>query len=549
MVVVSGKAVAAMVFCQFRKVFLKINPAFCHKFPGFLSFCSSQPRSLMDFRRVALIVGPLLFLIIAFMPAPAGMTYAAQITAGITLWIAIWWVTEPVNTAVTSLLPLVLFPLSGVMPLKAISGEYGNEIIFLFMAGFFIGKTIEKWNLHRRIALGMVAWMGTNPAMMVLGFMVASALLSMWISNTATAVMMTPVAIAVGSNVGSSNTHGVNFNKALMLGVGYACSIGGLATIIGTPTNAIFLAFAQQNFEQTVTFGQWFMLGFPIATVLLLLCWLMLVRMFPLPKKMDEDVHSRQAILADLAALGPVSVPEKRLMFVFGAVVFAWITGSLIWYKYIPNCNDTLVAMSGALILFTMPAGTKGNKTPPNPRTHRNNTIDTNDEELSTNNDQRLLDWKTAVTIPWGIILLFGGGLALAKGFDSSGLAIWLGEQLKGLSSLPHVLILVSVLAVVVLLSEVASNIATASMMMPVLAALALSIGAHPFGLCLSATLAASIGFGLPVATAPNAIVYASGHLTTRDMARAGFLLDAIAIAVMLIFIYLLLPVVWGLNV
>ena len=519
----------------------------------------------MDFRRVALISGPLLFLIIAFMPAPDGMPYAAQFTAGITLWIAVWWVTEPVNTAVTSLLPLVLFPLTGVMPLKSISGEYGNEIIFLFMAGFFIGKTIEKWNLHRRIALGMVAWMGTNPAMMVLGFMVASAFISMWISNTATAVMMTPVAIAVGSNMTSSNPHAANFNKALLLGVGYACSIGGLATIIGTPTNAIFLAFAQKNFEQAVTFWQWFLLGFPIATALLLLCWLILVRMFPLPKKLDEGTHSRQAILDDLAALGPVSIPEKRLMFVFGAVVLSWITGSLLWYKWIPNCNDTVVAICGALILFTMPAGTSSDKNLPKGHSATNDQAlsnepssvkataakqrTTNNEQRTTNNNQQLLDWKTAVTIPWGIILLFGGGLALAKGFDSSGLAVWLGEQLKSLSSLPHVLILVSVLVVVVLLSEVASNIATASMMMPVLAALALSIGAHPFGLCLSATLAASVGFGLPVATAPNAIVYASGYLTTRDMARAGFLLDAIAIAVMLVFIYLLLPVVWGLNV
>jgi solute carrier family 13 (sodium-dependent dicarboxylate transporter), member 2/3/5 len=498
----------------------------------------------MNFRRIALVSGPLLFLLIAFMPAPAGMSYAAQITAGITLWIAIWWVTEPVNTAVTSLLPLALFPLSGVMPLKAISGEYGNEIIFLFMAGFFIGKTIEKWNLHRRIALGMVTWMGTSPAMMVLGFMTAAAFLSMWISNTATAVMMTPVAIAVGANIGSKDVHGANFKKALLLGVGYACSIGGLATIIGTPTNAIFLAFAQQNFNYTVTFGQWFMLGFPIAATLLMLCWLMLVRMFPLPKKLGEGSDSRQAILAELQALGPVSVPEKRLMFVFGAVVLSWITGSLLWYKWIPNCNDTVVAICGALILFTMPPGKKIDMKQPAAQSEA-----LPNEEQSTNDEHRLLDWKTAINIPWGIILLFGGGLALAKGFDSSGLALWIGEQLKSLSSLPHVLILIAVLVVVVLLSEIASNIATASMMMPVLAALALSIGAHPFGLCLSATLAASVGFGLPVATAPNAIVYASGYLSTRDMARAGFLLDIISIAVMLIFIYLLLPVVWGLNV
>jgi sodium-dependent dicarboxylate transporter 2/3/5 len=221
-----------------------------------------------------------------------------------------------------------------------------------------------------------------------------------------------------------------------------------------------------------------------------------------------------------------MTTPEKRLLGVFSVVVLAWITGSLLWYRWIPNCNDTIVAVAGALLLFVLPSG-----------------------EKPTANQQALLDWDTALKIPWGIVLLFGGGLALAKGFDLSGLAVWLGEQLKGLSTLPHVLILLVVLVVVVLLSEVASNIATASMMMPVLASLALSIGAHPFGLCLSATMAASFGFGLPVATAPNSIVYASGFLTTKDMARAGFLLDAVAIVLLLTFIYLLLPTVWGMTV
>jgi solute carrier family 13 (sodium-dependent dicarboxylate transporter), member 2/3/5 len=490
----------------------------------------------MDYRRVALYSGPLLFLLIAFMPAPAGMTYPAQITAAITLWIAVWWITEPINSAATSLLPLVLFPLSGVLPLKSISGEYGNEIIFLFIAGFFIGKTIEKWNLHRRIALGLVSWLGTNPSRMVLGFMVATAFISMWISNTATAVMMTPVAIAVSSNVSSQTIHGANFKKTLLLGVGYACSIGGLATIIGTPTNAIFLAFAQAKFGATVSFWQWFLLGFPIATALLIICWQLLIRMFPLSEKLDESAHSRETIAAELAALGPVSKPEWRLIFVFGSVVLAWITGSLIWYQWVPNCNDTIVAVSGALLLFLVPAGIESSPS-------------LSPQPSALSRPEPLLDWATAVKIPWGIVLLFGGGLALAKGFDASGLAVWMGEQLKGLSNLPHVLILLSVLIVVVVLSEVASNIATASMMMPVLAALALSIGAHPFGLCLSATMAASFGFGLPVATAPNSIVYASGYLSTRDMARAGFLLDALAILVLLVFMYLLLPLVWGITV
>lgn len=506
-------------------------------------------------KHLTLLAGPLAFLLIALLPDVAGMPKAAQLTAGITAWIAIWWITEPVHPAVTSLLPLVLFPLTGVTPLKNISGEYGNEIVFLFLGGFFFGKTIEFWGLHRRIALQMVLWLGTNPARTVLGFMLATALISMWISNTATAVMMTPVAIAVGQAAGRSE----NFNKSLMLGVGYACSIGGLATLIGTPTNAVFLSFVQQKMGTTVSFSQWFLFGFPFSLTLLFACWGLLLWMFPL-KKDDLGVESAQpddagsgaksgaraVIRAQLAALGPVSAPERRLMWLFGAVILAWVSGSLLWYKPLNQwihvalarlpmpedvekipyyCSDTVIAIAGAVGLFLLPAGKSGDRHTP------------------------LLEWKTAVTIPWGVIVFFGGGLALAKGFDLSGLAVWMGEQMKGLGSLPHALILLTVLTVVVALSEVASNIATASMMMPVLAALATSIGAHPFGLLLSATMAASFGFGLPVATAPNTIVFSSGYLSTRDMAKAGFLLDAVAILLLLAFLYGWLPWVWGIRV
>lgn len=498
----------------------------------------------MDFRRIALFSGPLFFLLIALAPTPAGMPWSAQITAAITFWIAIWWITEPIEMAATSLLPLVLLPLAGVAPLKVVSAEYGNEIIFLFMAGFFMGKSIERWQLHRRIALRMVLWIGTDPARTVLGFMVACAFLSMWISNTATAVMMTPVAIAVATpRVGVPNNR--NFGKALMLGVGYACSIGGLATLIGTPTNAIFVSFVQSNMGETVSFGKWLLFGFPFAFTLLLVCWQLLIRLFPLGKSGELVQDSQAQIKAQIAELGPISVPEKRIVGVFGVVVLAWISGSLLWYKplniwlhvhaaglplpeqldKVPTyCTDTVVAIIGAVMFFAFPAGSKNVKT-------------------------TLLDWPTASTIPWRILILFGGGLALAKGFDLSGLAVWFGEGMKGLGYLPHVVILLVVLGAVVMLSEVASNIATASMMMPVLAALASSVQAHPFGLLLSATLAASFGFGLPIATAPNSIVYATGHMSIRDMARAGFLLDVLAILILLVFMYLLLPVVWGIHV
>jgi sodium-dependent dicarboxylate transporter 2/3/5 len=448
------------------------------------------------------------------------MPFAAQMTAAIALWIAVWWIAEPIHMAVTSLLPLVLFPAMGIAPLKMVSMEYGNEIVFLFLAGFFLGKCIERWHLHRRIALRMVQWLGTNPARTVLGFMLATAFISMWISNTATAVMMTPVAVAVAA---STDPRAANFQKALLLGVGYACSIGGLATMIGTPTNAIFVSYVQQKMGETVSFGKWILFGLPFALVLLLTCWRLLVWLFPLPNTLTDNEKNENSIGQELAALGRLSAPERRLLWVFGGVIAAWVSGSLFWYKWLPDCNDTVVALTGAILLFLIPAG-KGE-------------------------DATLLDWPTANKIPWGVLLLFGGGLALAKGFDQSGLAAWMGSQMASLSAWPQALILLVVLAVVVLLSEVASNIATASMMMPVLAALAASIGAHPFGLLLSATLAASFGFGLPIATAPNTIVFGSGHLTTRDMARAGFLLDALAVLLLLAFIYGLLPWAWGIQI
>lgn len=505
----------------------------------------------MTRRLLALLGGPAIFLLIALSPAPAALPPSAQWTAAITAWIALWWITEPVHTSVTALLPLVLLPLCHVMPLKAVSAEYGNDIIFLFLGGFMLGKAVEHWQLHRRIALRLVLWLGSDPSHTVLGFMVATAFISMWISNTATAVMMTPVALAVaarqsveggglrveGNNPSTLNPppSTFNFQKALMLGVGYACSIGGLATIVGTPTNAIFIGYAQQKMGTTVSFWQWLLFGFPFATALLLLCWRLLLWLFPMKKGKSEDSANTAVIQEELAALGPISTPEKRLLAVFGLVIAAWITGSLIWYPWVlyPNdSKDSFVAIAGAILLFLIPSG----------------KILSESTETTTKSPM-LLDWETAVRIPWGVLLLFGGGLALGRGFDQSGLAGWMGEQLKGLSAMPHVLIVLTVLAVVVLLSELASNIATITMMMPVLAVLASAIGSNPFGLLICATFAASFGFGLPIATAPNTIVFGTGYLKSRDMARAGFLLDGIAVLLLLAFAYLLLPLIWGLNV
>ena len=248
---------------------------------------------MMNRRLIALLAGPLLFALLVLLPAPAGMPESAKLTAAITAWVAVWWITEPVHIAIASLLPLVLFPLCGIMPLKSASMEFGNEIIYLFLGGFLFGKTIERWHLHNRIALTMVTWLGSNPGRMILGFMLATGFISMWISNTATAVMMTPVAIAVGARhmAGNDPKHGANFGKALLLGIGYACSIGGLATIVGTPTNAIFIGFVQSKLGETVSFARWLAVGFPFALLLLLVCWWMLLRLFPLGRSLHVDAH------------------------------------------------------------------------------------------------------------------------------------------------------------------------------------------------------------------------------------------------------------------
>lgn len=465
----------------------------------------------MSGRTIAYLSGPLLFLCTALVPLDwDGFSYPVRYTIGICLWMMAWWMTDAVPMAATSLLPLILFPLCGVMPSKLVSAQYGNEIIFMLIAGFFMGKAIEHWQLHRRIALSLVLRMGQSPARMILGFMLAAGVISMWISNTATCVMMAPVALAACS----TRRDDANFAKALMLGVGYACSIGGVGTLIGTPTNAIFTSYMQQKMQITISFGDWLLFGLPYAALLLFACWYLLIAMFGVGRKNASTSMSTEYIQVEHAELGRISTPEKRILMIFGAVVLAWVSGSLWWYDLVPGSSDTVVAICGSLLLFSMPAG--------------------------TDREEPLLRWELATKIPWSIALLFGGGLALAKGFEDSGLALWLSGHLNHLQGLPYWAIAVVVWAVVVLLSEIASNVATASIMMPILASLALAIGIAPTNLLMTAAMAASLGFGLPIATAANSIVFATGKIPMRDMMRAGFLLDLIGIVLLLAMVSLL---------
>jgi sodium-dependent dicarboxylate transporter 2/3/5 len=393
------------------------------------------------------------------------------------------------------------------------------------MGGFMIAMAIEKWNLHKRIALNTIAFIGTNIQRIILGFMIATAFLSMWISNSATSLMMLPIAIAVVTQL-SQNSNPDEFKsnrigKALMLGIAYSASIGGISTLIGTPTNIILAGVVKEMYGYEISFSQWMIFGLPISIILLFLCWLYLVK-WAYPFEKDFSVAGgKEEIYRQLKQLGSMTVEEKRVSWVFGLVSFAWIVRSFLLQEFIPELDDTIIAIAGVLVLFVIPSS--------NPKT-------------------KLLDWKTAEKIPWGILLLFGGGLSLAEGFKETGLATWIGSQFVFLDFIAFGLFLLIIIAVVNFLTEITSNVATASMILPILAAVSLSMNVHPFGLMVGATLAASCAFMLPVATPPNAVVFGSGYLSIPDMFKAGLWMNIFSILLITLFTYYILPLLWNLD-
>lgn len=479
-------------------------------------------KNALPLRRLGLFLGPALFVGAQFFLHPEGMSPEARSILASTLWIATWWITEAIPIAATSLLPIVLFPLTRGLALRDTSEAYGHPLIFLFLGGFLIAAAIEKWNLHKRIALSIIHLIGSDATRLVLGFMLATASLSMFISNTATAVMMMPIGIAVAMQIARQGARQPDFEKALMLGIAYAASIGGVATIIGTPPNLVLIGVVEELYQIKISFLQWMLIGLPISLVLLFLCWAYLVRLaFPLRHIILPG--GKEEIQRQLKSLGAVSYEEKWVLAVFSLAALAWISRSFLLEKLLPGIDDTIIAIGSASILFVIPCRQEG-----------------------MTDNQRLLDWATAVRIPWGIILLFGGGLALAEGFKSSGLAEWLGHQLGMLQGLPLFALLFAVVLVINFLTEVTSNVATASMMLPILASIAEGIGAPPLLLMMGATFAASCAFMLPVATPPNAVVFGSGFLTIPDMVRTGFWMNLVSTIIVSLVVYFLLPLVWG---
>jgi sodium-dependent dicarboxylate transporter 2/3/5 len=480
-----------------------------------------------------ILLGIAVAAVVFFLPLP--LTTEERCVAAVTLLMVVWWITEAVPLEATALLPLALFPLTGVLSAGEAAAPYADKVIFLFLGGFIIAASMMRWNLHRRIALRIVAVVGTSPRRIVLGFLLATAFLSMWISNTATAMMMMPIAISVITTIipegQRDGTKERSFATALVLAVAYAASIGGMATIIGSPPNGIFIAQIGTLFPDAprIDFFSWLRFGVPLMLLFIPICWLWLV-FGPFRDMPEYGGEAKSVIDRELEALGPLSRGEKNTLIVFIAMAFAWIfeTTKVIGGLTIPGLDvlfpqidDSTIAVLGALVLFLIP-------------------VDREKMEFT-------MDWKTAVHIPWGILVLFGGGLCLSVAFIRSGLAREIIGAFSLLGDL-HVVLLVLLIAFAVsILTEVTSNTAIASILMPVMAVTSVGIGINPILLMLTAAICASLGFMFPVATPPNAIAFGTGCVPMRQMIRAGWGLDIIGVLLWTFLLFSL--VVWVLGI
>ena len=479
----------------------------------------------MNSKKIGLILGPILFLLTRYLFNFEGLSDQGNAVLASTLWIAIWWTTEAIPIAVTSLLPIILFPLSGALTLEDTSSSFGHRYIFLYLGGFILALSIEKWNLHKRIALNIIKLIGTDVRKIILGFMIATSFLSMWISNTATAVMMLPIGIAIIKQMKDlkSTSQGENtiFGKALMLSIAYSASIGGIATLIGTPPNLVFAGIVHELYDIEISFLQWIIFGLPISIILLTISWIYLTRVaFKFPQTNFEEGQAE--INRQLKALGKIGYEEKIVLIVFILTGLAWISRTFLLNLFLPNLDDSIIALIAGICLFLINAG--------------------------PDRDQKIMFWEDAVKLPWGILLLFGGGLAIAAGFQESDLATWIAESMVQLNGSSVIIILLVVVAAVNFLTEITSNLATIAMLLPILAPTAILLDVHPYLLMVGATLSASCAFMLPVATPPNAVVFGSKYLKISDMVRVGLLMNVISIIFILLMVYFVLPKIWDFN-
>lgn len=459
--------------------------------------------------------GPILFLFLMLAEGASLSTDSAKVLA-IAAWMLTWWITEAVPMAVAALLPLVLFPLTGVLTIDQASTPFGSKYVHLFLGGFLVALAMEKWNLHKRIALNIVVATGSSANRIVLGFMIATAFLSMWISNTATTLMMLPIAgsvIALFKDKIADEKKKKSFAVVLLLGIAYAANCGGMATLVGTPPNAAMAGILSESFGVTVGFGEWMALAFPFTVILLTAVFLVLTKVvYKLGKENIEG--GKELILAEREKLGKMTDGERAVLWVFAGTATLWMLKDVIMhFQNVVALNDTSIAISAGIALFLIPAGKE---------------------------KKSLLDWDDTKKLPWGILLLFGGGLVLADGFKSSGLLSVIVSQLGNISD--HVFVIIIILAVLALfITEVMSNLALVVLMLPVVAELAVEMGQDPLIFAVPVTLASSCAFMLPMATPPNAIVFASGDITIPQMAKTGFLLNIISTILIALFCYFFL--------
>ena len=469
------------------------------------------------------LIGVFVFLLLLILPIPSGLNTSAWSVAAVVTLMAIWWATEAIPVPVTALLPLALFPLLDVVSFKEAALPYANPNIYLFLGGFMLALAIERSGLHKRMALRMIIASGSNGSKLIGGFMLVAALISMFVMNTSTTLMLLPIGLAVCSVV-STTIPGISisetkfFDTALMLGIAYAATIGGMSTLVGTAPNIVFSAFMLETYNVEISMSDWMTLGVPLAAIMLISAWVVLTK-FVFPTSFVTTNETKTHLKEMLTDLGPLTKDEIKISIIFALTALAWITRSVLDnYEMFSGLTDAGIAIISAILLFIIPS--------------------------STHKDE-LLNWEKSNELPWGLLILFGGGLSIAAQINSSGLGIWIGEGLSVLGAVPPIFLILAVAALIIFLTEITSNVATTSTFLPVFGAVAAGIGILPVSLTVPVCLAASCAFMLPVATPPNAIVYGSGKFTIATMMKAGFVLNIIGIVIVTLFAYFLAPMIF----
>jgi sodium-dependent dicarboxylate transporter 2/3/5 len=469
-----------------------------------------------------LFLGPLLMVITLIIPVPfEGMNESAWHTLGLTLWMTSWWVSEATPVAVTAFLPLIVAPVVNIASIKVTTLPYAHPLIFLFLGGFLISIAMERWNLHKRIALKAMTLVGDKPSHQIAGLMSVTAFLSMWMSNTATSVMMLPIALSVIEMVNQQqNKPNSVFSKAMLLSIAFSASIGGLATLIGTPPNALMAAYLSESYQIEIGFAQWMLVGVPLSILMLVICWILLTKVY-FKVNSEKYINTSEMFKQKMKELGVMNKGEKIVLSFFVLAAFGWVFRPVIAKTTGIAITDTGIAMFIGLLLFVVPVDSK--------------------------KDIRVLSWNDTKKLPWGVLLLFGGGLALASLIKKSGLADFIGTQLENMANFPTIAAVILVTVTIMFLTEVTSNTATAASFLPLLGPIAVTLTDGPMMLVIPAALAASCAFMMPVATPPNAIVFSSGKLKIIDMAKAGFWLNIIAIILITGLMLTIVPMVFDL--